>query len=154
MTYPTKYKPLLKALREGPPISLSDLVDLFAPVRNEIEANRDLGGVTQEEDPKSIRLNYRAARELVSTTVIHHGFVEVGDEVHDSIDDCADLLMDLDELDKLETLQPKEDVWWTYVFNYDYHFGNHMNNIEIQSQWLTNHSTGIVSGKSGPKQSG
>lgn len=137
MTYPAKYKSLLHALRSSPPSSLAELTRLFGDVRSEIEANRDLGDVTQTEAPDDIRLEYKMAREIVSKTVTHPGFLEIDDEVYDSIDDCADLFMDLDFIEKLEALQPVPDVWWTYVFCYDTHFGDHMKNLEIQTRWLT-----------------
>ena len=136
MAYPAKYKPLLNALRSSPPSSLAELTKLFVDVRSEIEANRDRGDVTQTEDLEDIPLEYKMAREIVSKTVTHAGFLEIDDEIYDSVDDCADLLIDLDFIEKLESLQPVPDVWWTYMFSYDSHYGDHMKSLEIQARWL------------------
>ena len=140
MNYPVKYKELLKALKNEKLLSLKKLCQLFDAVRNEIEENRGLGDVTQTDDPEGIRMEYSAARKLVSETVDHQGFLEINGEMHDSVDDCADLLMDLDEIEKLEAFQPAQDVWWAYVFKYDSHFGDHMKNIEVQARWLASYN--------------
>lgn len=87
MAYPAKYKPLLNALRSSPPSSLAELTKLFVDVRSEIEANRDRGDVTQTEDLEDIQLEYKMAREIVSKTVTHAGFLEIDDEIYDSVDD-------------------------------------------------------------------
>lgn len=140
--YPRAYKPLLNVLRNGPKCSMSDLVLMFADIRDEIEGNRERANVIDEDDPEDLRIEYSMAREIVSLTVDHQGFIEIDGEMHDSIDDCADILIDLDETEKLERHQCESDVWWHYIFGYDSHYGEHMENLELQARWLTRRSTG------------
>lgn len=134
--YPSQYKLLLKALREGDQIPLKELVNFFAAIRQEIEANRDKAHIITDEDPDISRLNYNLAREIVAQSIEHPGFIQIGYEIYDSIDDCADLLKDLDEVDRLSQYQNPGDVWWQYIFSYDSHFNDHMIALEEQYQYL------------------
>lgn len=140
--YPQEYKHLLKALRHGPKRTILELIALFPSIRAEIEANRSRADVIDEDDPDGLRMDYAEARQIVSETVDHQGFIEIDGDMHDSIDDCADILMDLDETEKLEKLQSEADVWWHYAFGFDSHYGEHMDNLELQAVWLTRRSTG------------
>ena len=140
--YPQKYKALLNVLRHGPKCTIPELTSMFPAIRAEIEENRGRADVVDESNPDGLRLKYARAREIVSQTIDHQGFIKIDDVMHDSIDDCADILMDFDETEKLENCQCEADVWWHYVFGYDSHYGEHMNNLELQSRWLTMRSTG------------
>lgn len=140
--YPQAYKALLSVLRNGPKKSIPDIVAMFPAIKAEIDNNRHQADVIEENDPEGLRLEYREARNVVTETVDHQGFIEIDGVMHDSIDDCADILMDLDEIRKLEDIQGEEDVWWHYVFGYDSHYGEHMKNLEDQAMWLTMRSTG------------
>lgn len=148
--HPQEYKHLLKALRHGPKCTIPELIAFFPAIRNEIEANRSRADVIEENDPDGLRMDYANAREIVSMTVDHQGFIEIDGDMHDSIDDCADILMDLDEIEKLEHLQSEADVWWHYMFGYDTHYGEHMKNLEQQSRWLTRRSTGRANARQLP----
>lgn len=140
--YPQKYKALLTALRHGPKRTIPEMVSMFPAIRAEIEGNRSRADVIDENDPDGLRMEYSKAREIVNETVDHQGFIEIDGEIHDSIDDCADILMDLDETEQLESCQCEADVWWHYISFYDSHYGEHMSNLELQSGWLTRRSTG------------
>ena len=140
--YPQEYKHLLKALRSGPKRTIPELIALFPAIRAEIDANRFKADVIEENDPDGSRMDYTSAREFVSETVDHQGYIEIDGDMHDSIDDCADILMDLDEIEKLENFQSEADVWWHYIFGFDSHYGEHMDNLELQAGWLTRRSTG------------
>ena len=109
--YPSKYKPLLKALREGNQISFREIINYFLAIREEIETNRYRAGITTNDETDVVRLDYNLAREIVAKSVEHHGFIEIGDDLHDSIDDCADVLIELDEVERLAQVQASADVW-------------------------------------------
>ena len=138
ITNPVKYKTLLNALRNGANQSLADIVALFPNIREEIESNRSnpYSSTGTGSDPP--RLEYEEAREIVADTVDHVGFIEVNGDMHDSIDDCADILIDLDEIEKLQSIAPSADVWWKYILHYDFHFVDHMKNHEDQVRFLEN----------------
>lgn len=148
--YPREYKSLLTVLRNGPKRTIPDLVSMFPAIRAEIEANRNRADVIDENDPDGLRMEYSRAREIVTYTVDHQGFIEIDGEMYDSIDDCADILMDLDETEQLEGLKCEADVWWQYIFGYDSHYGEHMKNLELQSGWLTRRSTGRANARQLP----
>ena len=148
--YPREYKSLLTVLRHGPKCTIPELISFFPAIRKEIEANRNRADVIEENDPEGLRLEYSSAREIVSETVDHQGFIEIDGDMHDSIDDCADILMDLDETEKLEGYQDEADVWWHYIFGFDSHYGAHMKNLELQAEWLTRRSTGRADARQFP----
>ena len=140
--YPQEYKALLSVLTNGPKRSIPDLAAMFPLIKAEIENNRNRAEVIEENDPDGLRIEYIEARKMVSETVDHQGFIEIDGVMYDSIDDCADILMDLDETRKLEEIQSEAAVWWHYIFGYDSHYREHMKNLEDQATWLTRLSTG------------
>ena len=137
MNYPNQYKKILELLKNGKEaVLVENLLPYFDSIKKEIDDNREFAQCSEEGDADVNRMNYEEAREVVSQSVKNIGFWEKGDEVYDSIDDCADLLMDLDEVQQLEELQPVSDVWWQYIFYYDHHFGEHIRNLEKQVEWF------------------
>lgn len=138
MCYPQLYKTLLEALRNtesSSSVSIQNLVLLFPEIRKEVEANRHLAEV-QNEDTDVESMDYEDVRGIIEKTILHHGYIEIENEVYDSVDDCADILIDLDEIEKLEKVAGAKDVWWQYIFSYDHHFGEHMKNLEKQAETL------------------
>lgn len=134
--YPTQYKPLLRVLRETPATPIPELIRLFPPIREDVQAHRDRTAVTVD-DLDITPIEYDRARQIVARTVDHPGYIETNDTVYDSIDDCADLLIDLAEIEQFETRVPAPDVWHAYISCVDSHLHWHMRDLEIQAKWIT-----------------
>jgi hypothetical protein len=136
--YPYQYKKILNILKNEQSFDLVRLVELFKYIDIEIDDKDycDIEITKIEVDVEVARMDYNEARNIVSKSIIHYGFIEIDDDIYDSIDDCADILIDLDEIEKLASCNSPNDVWWMYIWSYRNHVKDHMVNIEKQVEMI------------------